>query len=132
MSWPANALAYSSPSSQTANGRTAGKGQPWSRSAPLADGDIAPPLGHITADAFLPLCDLSRAYCCALGEKCVTWQWREDRGCRVGGPVRLGLERTGTPGKRHTQCQCSHDNQMMRTYHVHYRWLPTVRRFIFS
>lgn len=37
-----------------------------------------------------------RAQCCG-DEKCVTWQYQQTRGCFVGGPIRLGLERADTP-----------------------------------
>ena len=34
-----------------------------------------------------------RSFCCDLGEDCVTWQFHPvTKQCRIGGPVRLGLE----------------------------------------
>lgn len=39
-----------------------------------------------------------RALCCNLGDKCVSWQFQSSSStCRVGGVIRLGLEKTGTP-----------------------------------
>ena len=37
--------------------------------------------------------DECKGICCNLGEKCVTWQfWDGTKECKIGGPVRLGLE----------------------------------------
>lgn len=39
-----------------------------------------------------------RALCCNLGDQCVSWQYLSSRNeCKLGGVVRLGLEKTGTP-----------------------------------
>lgn len=39
-----------------------------------------------------------RAVCCNLGEKCVSWQYlAATNECKLGGVVRLGFEKTGTP-----------------------------------
>lgn len=39
-----------------------------------------------------------RAICCNLGDKCVTWQYeKQSKECKLGGPVRLGLENAGVP-----------------------------------
>ena len=37
-----------------------------------------------------------KQYCCDLGKNCVTFQYHPNKGCFVGGNVRLGLERAGT------------------------------------
>lgn len=38
-----------------------------------------------------------KEYCCNMGEKCITWQYKSNKGCFVGGNVRLGLEHANTP-----------------------------------
>lgn len=39
-----------------------------------------------------------RAVCCNLGDKCVSWQYLSATNeCKLGGVVRLGFEKTGTP-----------------------------------